>query len=111
MTQELISQTAVAPTEDTLRRRRFPPGAALTFQDTQDAGREGVLDQLRAEGPVSWVPSLGGWLLTSRAAAKGALSPRSDMSVQVHENQGLVFVGPHEANDRRTGAYPAAKAV
>jgi hypothetical protein len=44
---------------------RFPLGAALTL-DQLDTEPYGALARLRAREPVSWVPVLGGWLVTRR---------------------------------------------
>ncbi len=69
MTEHLVSQTAVDPTEEASRRRRFQQGAAFVFEDIQDAGREGMLDRLRDAEPLSWVPSLGGGQNVDRGRA------------------------------------------
>ena len=44
---------------------RFPLGAALTI-DELDIEPYGALARLRDREPVSWVPVLGGWLVTRR---------------------------------------------
>src|SRR4029079_4314943 len=44
---------------------RFPLGAALTL-DQLDVEPYGALARLRDREPVSWVPVLGGWLVTRR---------------------------------------------
>ena len=59
------------------RRAQFPLGASLTLDQLGGPGvRVGrgsdphrLLAALRADEPVSWVPALGGWLVTSRATA------------------------------------------
>ena len=43
----------------------FPLGAAVTMRDL-DTGLHPVLRRLRASEPVSWLPVLGGWLVTRR---------------------------------------------
>ncbi len=64
---------------------RFPAGAALTFADMEQAGHEPALDALREAEPVSWVPAIGGWLVTSRQAAREVL--RNPMlTVEAQEN-------------------------
>lgn len=88
MTTELIDQRELTPDEDRQRRERFPAGAAVTFDDLQVAGRETVIDELRDREPVSWVPALGGWLVTSRVAARETLS--AGVAVTVEANQNLV---------------------
>ena len=37
---------------------------------------QAALDRLREAEPVSWVPALGGWLVTGYAEARQMLSPR-----------------------------------
>ena len=49
----------------TSKRHRYPLGAALTL-DRLDADPHGPLARLRQREPVSWVPVLGGWLVTRR---------------------------------------------
>ena len=46
-------------------RGRFPLGAALTLARL-DAEPYAALAEMREREPVSWVPSLGGWLVTRR---------------------------------------------
>ena len=52
----------------------------------EEAGREGALDRLRETEPVSWVPALGGWLVTGQAEARQLLSPRRGATVEAEEN-------------------------
>jgi cytochrome P450 len=82
----LMAQAQVAEAVDAERRARFPLGAALAFEDLDEAGREGALDALREAEPVSWVPALGGFLVTGHALAREALAPRTPMTVEVQEN-------------------------
>ncbi len=49
-------------------RAGFPLGAAITRADL-DADPHPLLRTLREQEPVSWVPALGGWLVTSRELA------------------------------------------
>jgi cytochrome P450 len=90
-----IDQRVVPDEVDAARTERFPVGAALEFADMQDAGREYRLDELRAAEPVSWVPAMGGWLVTGRDAAKTMLLPRSGGSVQANENLVRASTGTH----------------
>jgi cytochrome P450 len=69
----LVYQAQVDLATDAARRARFPAGAALTFADMEQAGHEQALDTLREAEPVSWVPAIGGWLVTSRQAAREVL--------------------------------------
>jgi cytochrome P450 len=82
----LMAQAEIAEAVDAARRARFPLGAALEFADLEEAGREGALDRLREAEPVSWVPALGGWLVTGHDLAREALAPRTSMTVEVQEN-------------------------
>lgn len=47
------------------RVARFPLGAAVT-NEALEADLHGVLARLRSTEPVSWVPALGGWVVTPR---------------------------------------------
>jgi cytochrome P450 len=47
----LLHQVEVDAATDEARRALFPAGAALTFADLEQPGREPVLDALRAAGP------------------------------------------------------------
>lgn len=82
----MLRQVTIEPGEDASRRERFPVGASIEFADLEDAGREEALDRLRAAEPVSWVPALGGWLVTGYAEARQMLSPRLGLTVEAEEN-------------------------
>ena len=82
----LLQQVEVDAVEAAAREQRFPAGAAIAFADLEDAGGEPVLDRLRDTEPVSWLPALGGWLVTSHAAAREALSPRTATTVEAEQN-------------------------
>ena len=49
----------------TSRQSRYPLGAAITLEQL-DKDPYGPLERLRDREPVSWVPVLGGWLVTRR---------------------------------------------
>jgi cytochrome P450 len=82
----LLQQVEVDAADAAARQARFPAGAAIAFADLEDAGGEPALDRLRAAEPVSWLPALGGWLVTSHAAAREALSPRTATTVEAEQN-------------------------
>lgn len=82
----LLQQVVIEEAVDAARRERFPGGAALEFADLEDAGREQALDGLREAEPVSWVPALGGWLVTGYAPAREVLGPKTGLTVEAHEN-------------------------
>ena len=50
---------------EALKRRSYPLGEAVTLKDLDDRPYD-TLAGLRASEPVSWVPVLGGWLVTRR---------------------------------------------
>lgn len=81
-----VDQAEVTEAEDALRQDRFPCGATVTFDDLERAGREHVIDELREREPVTWLPALGGWLVTSRAAARQVLHPRTATTVEAKQN-------------------------
>jgi cytochrome P450 len=83
---DLLQQAEVDAGTDAARRERFPVGAEITFSDLEDAGGEAALDRLRDAEPVSWLPALGGWLVTGHAQAREALSPRAATTVEAGEN-------------------------
>ncbi len=90
----VIAQAAVVDEVDADRRARFPLGARLTIDDLALAGHEHVLDDLREHEPVTWMPALGGWLVTSRDAAREVLSPTAPMTVEVEQNMVRNSLGP-----------------
>jgi cytochrome P450 len=82
----LLQQAEVDAVEAAARQQRFPAGAEIEFADLEAAGGEPALDRLRRAEPVSWLPALGGWLVTGHAAAREALSPRTATTVEVEQN-------------------------
>lgn len=90
----MITQVDVAEQVDAARREQFPRGAALTLDDLTLAGREHLLDEVREHEPVTWMPALSGWLVTSRDAAREVLSPTAPMTVEVEQNMVRNSLGP-----------------
>ncbi len=84
--EALVPQITVDEAEDAARRARFPVGATIEFADLELDSRVGALDRLRAAEPLSWVPALGGWLITSHALARELLSRRDDFTVWAEPN-------------------------
>jgi cytochrome P450 len=82
----LVPQIVVDEVEETARRARFPAGSAIEFADLELHTRVGALDRLRAAEPISWVPALGGWLVTSHALARELLSRRDEFTVWAEPN-------------------------
>jgi cytochrome P450 len=68
------------------RARRFPAGAAIDFADLEEQERAPALDALRAAEAVSWVPALGGWLVTSHERGRELLSRQDDFTVWAEPN-------------------------
>ena len=82
----MISQAEISASEAANRAGRFPVGAAVEFADLERADRVEVFDRLRATEPISWVPAMGGWLVTSYPLARSVLDPRASFTVEAHEN-------------------------
>ncbi|MEQ7006621.1 cytochrome P450 [Actinopolymorpha sp. B17G11] len=51
----------------------FPIGADVTVAQLEGTDAHAVLARLRASEPVSWVPALGGWLVTRRDLVLAAM--------------------------------------
>jgi cytochrome P450 len=89
----MLDQRVVSEREDAQRRQAFPAGAAVTLADLEDAGREHVLDALREREPVTWLPALGGWLITAREPARQILLPKSGATVEAEQNMVRASLG------------------
>jgi cytochrome P450 len=63
----------VSEETDRTRRARYPLGAAVEFADLERHDRLEALERLREREPVSWVPVLGGFLVTSYRLAHEVL--------------------------------------
>ncbi|HEY3051663.1 MAG TPA: cytochrome P450 [Gaiellaceae bacterium] len=84
--RDLVPQVELVEAEEEARRARFPAGAALEFADLEEQGRAGALDRLREVEPVSWVPALGGWLVTSYPLGRNVLARTDDFTVWAQPN-------------------------
>jgi cytochrome P450 len=71
----------------------FPLGAAVALADL-DADPHPVLAGLRAREPVSWLPALGGWLVTSRELALRVLRDSAVFTVDDPRFSTARVVGP-----------------
>jgi cytochrome P450 len=89
----MLDQVEISEEQDAQRRRDFPVGAAITLADLEEAGREHVLDDLRHREPVSWLPALGGWLVTAREPARQILLPKSGATVEANQNMVRASLG------------------
>ncbi len=75
------------------RERQFPLGAAITLAQLEgDPHRP--LASLRAREPVSWVPVLGGWLVTRHDLAVAAMSDAANLTVDDPGFSTAQVVGP-----------------
>jgi cytochrome P450 len=84
---------ALSSKEAEQRAQRFPIGATISLDDLGASECELLLDRLREYEPVSWLPSLGGWLITERETARSLLRPRSDVTVQSRQNMVRASLG------------------
>jgi cytochrome P450 len=71
----------------------FPLGAAVTMRDL-DTSMHPVLRRLRASEPVSWLPVLGGWLVTRRDLALRVLRDSRTFTVDDPRFSTARVVGP-----------------
>jgi cytochrome P450 len=74
-------------------RGPFPIGAAVTMRDL-DGDLHPVLRRLRASEPVSWLPVLGGWLVTRRDLALRVLRDSQTFTVDDPRFSTARVVGP-----------------
>jgi cytochrome P450 len=80
--------------EDAQRRAlQFPIGVTVSLEDLGASDCEHILDRLRETEPVSWIPALGGWLVTERETARSLLRPRIDVTVQSRQNMVRASLG------------------
>lgn len=109
-TLPLVPQVVIDQAVDGARRARFPAGAAIAFEDLVEHRRADALDRLREAEPVSWLPALGGWLVTSMELAREVLR-RPEFTVLAEPNLvraslGLMMLtsdGP--SHDRRRAPF------
>jgi cytochrome P450 len=81
-----VPQIDVDEAEAAARRARFPIGASLEFADLELDSRVPALDRLRDFEPISWVPALGGWLVTSHELGRELLGRGDDFTVWAEPN-------------------------
>jgi cytochrome P450 len=75
------------------RRAAFPLGAAVTLSEL-DQDPHPALARLRAAEPVSWLPSLGGWLVTRHDLVLGAMRDAATFTVDDPRFSTAQVVGP-----------------
>lgn len=90
---KLLDQRQPTTAELAERAAAFPLGATLTLEDLEAAGHEHLLDELRSQEPVTWMPALGGWLVTGHAAARETLSGRTATTVEAEQNMVRASLG------------------
>jgi cytochrome P450 len=86
-------QAVPGPGEPEVGRGPFPLGAAVTMRDL-DGDQHPVLHRLRAREPVSWLPVLGGWLVTRRDLAVRVLRDSQTFTVDDPRFSTARVVGP-----------------
>jgi cytochrome P450 len=101
---------AVVSVED--RERGFPLGAAVTLQDL-DADPHPINARLREHEPVSWLPSLDGWLVTRHDLALEAMRDAATFTVDDPRFSTAQVIGPSmlsldgDAHDRHRAPFAA----
>jgi cytochrome P450 len=99
---------AVVAVED--RERDFPLGAAVTLQDL-DADPHPINARLREHEPVSWLPSLDGWLVTRHDLALEAMRDAATFTVDDPRFSTAQVIGPSmlsldgDAHDRHRAPF------
>jgi cytochrome P450 len=99
---------AVVAIED--RERRFPLGAAVTLQEL-DADPHPINARLREHEPVSWLPSLSGWLVTRHDLALDAMRDAATFTVDDPRFSTARVIGPSmlsldgDAHDRHRAPF------
>ena len=99
---------AVVAVED--REHRFPLGAGVTLQQL-DADPHPINARLREHEPVSWLPSLEGWLVTRHDLALEAMRDAATFTVDDPRFSTAQVIGPSmlsldgEAHDRHRAPF------
>jgi cytochrome P450 len=78
---------------DAQRRAAFPLGAAVTLSEL-DQDPHAAVARLRAAEPVSWLPSLGGWLVTRHDLVLAAMRDAQMFTVDDPRFSTAQVVGP-----------------
>jgi cytochrome P450 len=76
-----------------MRSQRFPLGAAVTVEELE-GDPHALLARLREREPVSWLPAIGGWLVTRRDLALAAMREAGAFTVQDPRFTTAQVVGP-----------------
>jgi cytochrome P450 len=98
----------------TPRPTAFPVGAAVTIAELAEAPHP-VLRRLRASEPVSWLPALGGWLVTRADLAEAVLRDGRAFTVDDARFTTARVVGPSmlslDGEEHRRHRDPFARAL
>jgi cytochrome P450 len=93
---------------------RFPVGAGVTIAELTDDPHP-ALRRLRAAEPVSWLPELGGWLVTRRDLAEQVLRDARGFTVDDPRFTTARVVGPSmlslDGSEHRRHRDPFARAL
>src|SRR3954449_13138820 len=76
-----------------MRAERFPIGAGATIEALEGSAYA-LLARLRRHEPVSWLPAIGGWLVTRRDLALAAMRDAAAFTVQDPRFTTARVVGP-----------------
>ena len=101
---------ASAPVAVGDRERSFPLGAAVTLQEL-DADPHPINARLREYEPVSWLPSLDGWLVTRHDLALQAMRDAATFTVDDPRFSTAQVIGPSmlsldgDAHDRHRAPF------
>ena len=72
----------------------FPVGASVTIAELEGIDPHGLHDRLRETEPVSWLPVLGGWLVTRRDLALHVMRDAATFTVDDPRFSTAQVVGP-----------------
>jgi cytochrome P450 len=92
------------------RERSYPLGAAITLQEL-DANPHPALARLRPREPVSWLPTLEGWLVTRHDLNLGAMRDAGTFTVDDPRFSTAQVIGPSmlsldgDAHDRHRAPF------
>jgi cytochrome P450 len=96
------------------RRARFPLGTSATIAELADSPHP-LLRRLRTAEPVSWLPALGGWLVTRADLAEQVMRDSSAFTVHDPRFTTARVVGPSmlslDGPEHRRHRDPFAKAL
>lgn len=104
--------SAAAPVNFPVMKPSFPWDRSVTLERLERDPHQ-LLAELRAREPVSWVPALGGWLITSHELAAAVMRDDRRFTVDDPRFSTAVVVGPSmlsldgEEHERHRGQFAA----